>query len=162
MVLRYKHDCPTTRVCKFFLHQTKSGRRWEVVDCLNTWRTSRRCFSEALERRRLPRISILISLLGLVRRRRVLPSYKARDHRRREGPYQRQVDALKERMLLDVSGSALRPEPALRVLVEEPGNEVTRVTFERAGGRGVGNARGFFTMLRSVFSFDGAANGVWP
>ncbi|PQQ07438.1 hypothetical protein Pyn_01577 [Prunus yedoensis var. nudiflora] len=47
-------------------------------------------------------------------------------------------------MLLDVSGSALRPEPALRVLVEEPGNEVTRVTFERAGGRGGRERKGLF------------------
>lgn len=71
----------------------------------------------------------------MVIRRRALPS-QTRDHRRRERPYQRQVDALEERVLLDVSSPALRPEPALWILVQKTGNEVPRVALKRAGGRG--------------------------
>ena len=61
---------------------------------------------------------------------------ETRDLRRRERPYESEIQALEKRVLFDVGGSALRPEPADRVLVQQPGDEVARVELSRAGGRG--------------------------
>lgn len=47
-------------------------------------------------------------------------------------------------MLLDVGGAALRPKPAVRVLVEQPGDEVPRMHFKCGGGRGGGKGEEVF------------------
>jgi len=64
--------------------------------------------------------------------------------RRRHHSYERQIEPREERVLLDVGGAALRPKPAVRVLVEQPGDEVPRVHFKRGGGRGGGKGEGVF------------------
>lgn len=107
-----------------------------------------------IKRRRLLLFMVVVAVtLHGVQRRRFGPSSGARHFGRRLHANQRQVEPFKEGVLFDVSGAALRAEPARRILVQQAGYQIPRVQFKIARWCGRGERQWFLYDVpqRSLF-----------